>query len=917
MTATTEREINMRRLQDLSIRYKLQGIVVAACCLALVVASAAFTLYDRATFLRTKSFDLSATANMIGSNTTAALTFHDANSARDTLAALTARPHVTQACIFDASGKIMATYSRDHATMAFSPPRVQETGNRIVGKNMWVFQNILLNGDSLGTIFIEADLTDLHDRTLRFLLIDFLVLLASLAVGLLLSHRLHRMISGPIRELAETASLVSAHENYSIRATKRSKDEIGTLFDQFNGMLERIQVRDVAIQKAHNELERRVEERTAHLNALIENSPLGILVLNSEEKVQSCNPAFEQIFQYTRSELLGKPLDGILAEGDLLVELHNDLRSARNQPVHLVTRRLRKDRSLVDVELHTVSLAVAGQVAGSFSIYQDISVRKRAEQALQEAKDAAEASNRAKSEFLANMSHEIRTPMNGIIGMTDLVLDTQLDSDQREYLNMAKSSADALLCLINDILDYSKIEAGRLEIDAIDFNLGDTISDTLKALGLRANQKGLELAYELQPDLPDALVGDPGRLRQILVNLVGNAVKFTSSGEVLVFVQQEWSTEEEVQLKFAVSDTGIGIPVEKQAAIFEAFTQADGSMSRTYGGTGLGLTISKRLVDLMHGRIWVESAPGEGSRFQFTSNFGRQKTAPRTTVPSDVGILRDMPVLVVDDNATNRKILSKSLAHCGAQPTAVESGIEAMEFLRESHRLGKAFPLILLDAQMPGMDGFALAESIKRNSAWGMITIMMLSSAGQRGDAKRCREIGVAAYLTKPVGQKELLRAILTALGARPTPEPTPSVVTRHSLRETSQHLCILLAEDNAVNQKLAVRMLEKRGHTVTVAGNGKEAVAALQNHSFDLVLMDVQMPEMDGFEATAAIRALEKLSGNHLPIIALTAHAMVGDRDRCLAAGMDDYLTKPIQTEELNKILAAHSPKATPERVV
>jgi len=599
----------MRWYRDISIRHKLQGMVIIACVVALFVASVAFTIYDRTTFLRSKTADLIASAEMIGSNSTAALTFNDSKSAREILSALHAKQHVTNACIYDSEGTVFAKYSRDRTEVGACPPPGRGEGSWVAAQRMVLFQNIVLNGDSIGMIHMEADLEDLHDRLLRYVVIDFVVLLGSLAVAFLLSYRLQRVISGPIQELAKTASSVSAHENYSVRATKRSQDEIGVLFDQFNGMLDRIQQRDVAIQKAHDDLERRVAERTSYLNALIENSPLAILVQDSADKVQLCNPAFEQMFQYSRLEIVGKPADGLLAEKSLLAEVSNISRGTLGgTPVNLVTQRMRKDKSLVDVELHAVPLVVNGEVVGSLGLYQDISARKRAEEAMRHAKEAAEAASRAKSEFLANMSHEIRTPMNGIMGMTELVLDTELDSEQREYLNMAKLSADSLLSLINDVLDYSKIEAGKLEIDAFDFNLGDVIGDTMKTLSLRAHQKGLELAYELQPDVPDALFGDPGRLRQIIVNLVGNAIKFTEKGEVILQVHAEWRTGEDIQLHFIVTDTGIGIAPDKQAAIFEAFTQADGSMSRTYGGTGLGLTISSRLVVFGWKVSWAKGA---------------------------------------------------------------------------------------------------------------------------------------------------------------------------------------------------------------------------------------------------------------------------------------------------------------------
>ncbi|MBZ5568651.1 MAG: response regulator [Acidobacteriia bacterium] len=900
----------MRSYRDFSIRHKLQGMVLVSCGVALFVASAAFTIYDRTTFLRVKTRDLITSAKMIGSNSTAALTFRDARSAQETLSALQARPHVIHACIYDANGKVFAKYSRAASEPGSCPATAQGEPSAVAAQRIVVSQNIGLSGESIGSIYIEADLTDMEERLRRFMLIDALVLLGSLAVAFMLSHRLQRVISEPIQELAKTASAVSAEKNYSIRAIKRSQDEIGGLFDQFNSMLDRIQSRDVALQKAHDELEIRVEERTSYLNALIETSPLAIMVLDPAEKVQLCNPAFERLFHWTRQELIGKPAHELLADGDSFLQARTIPQGTLGGTlVNLATRRRRKDGSLIDVEVHAVPLVVKGQRVGSLSIYQDISVRKRAEEAMQHAKEAAEASSRAKSEFLANMSHEIRTPMNGIMGMTELVLDTELDSEQREYLNMAKSSADSLLSLIDDILDYSKIEAGKLEIETIDFKLGDTIGDTMKTLSLRAHQKRLELAYDVAPDVADYLRGDPGRLRQIIVNLVGNAIKFTERGDVVLRVQADRRANDDVQLHFTISDTGIGISPERQSAIFQAFTQADGSMSRTYGGTGLGLTIASRLVGLMHGRIWVESELHKGSDFHFTARFGLQKAPAKTILRKDPGILRDMPVLVVDDNAASRHILLKMLTDWNTKPLAVESGTKAISALQETQGSGRNFPLILVDAQMPEMDGFALTESIKKNPEWRASIIMMLSSVGQPGDAKRCRELGIAAYLTKPFQQADLLDAVLTTLGTRPQKDASPALVTRHSLRENSIPLRVLLAEDNAINQTLAVRLLEKRGHRVTMVGNGKEALAALEKDSFDLVLMDVQMPEMDGFAATAAIREKEKSSGNHLPVVAMTAHAMVGDRERCLEAGMDDYITKPICLHDLTELLGHYSP--------
>jgi PAS domain S-box-containing protein len=655
-------------------------------------------------------------------------------------------------------------------------------------------------------------------------------------------------------------------------------------------------------------LARQLQETSSELiSLLLDSNPEAIYGIDVEGNCTFCNPACLQLLGYPQiTDLLGLNMHDLIhhtrADGSAypVEECHIYEAFRRETGTYMDNEVLwRKDGTSFPAEYWSRPIYRQDKVVGTIVTFVDITNRKQAEEALRTALDAAEAANQAKSVFLANMSHEIRTPMNGIMGMTYLALETELTQEQRAYLDVVKSSADALLVVINDVLDFSKIEAGKLDLEEIEFSLRASISEALKLLSIRAHAKGLELACDMDASLADALIGDPGRLRQIVMNLVGNAIKFTESGEVIVRAIEESRDELGIEIHFTVSDTGIGIPAAKQATIFEAFAQADGSTTRKYGGTGLGLSISRRLVNMMGGQIWLESRVGQGTTFHFTARFelgSHIANAPAVYVPGD---FKNVPVLVIDDNLTSRTICGKVLQHWGMNPVLAADAWDAISKVERAYEAAQPFRVILVDVRLPQIDGFALCDWIRDTHGLNETSVVMLSSTGQREDAIRCREMGMA-YLVKPLDQNELQNAVFAALAHKVAPAASITDQADEPPNTSHRSLRLLLVEDNEVNQAFAVALLTRHGYSVEVAGNGLAALAALNKEHFDGVLMDVQMPVMDGYEATAAIREKEKAAGTRIPIIAMTAHSMKGDKEKCLDAGMDSYLSKPIKSKEL-----------------
>ncbi|MBF0523711.1 MAG: PAS domain S-box protein [Deltaproteobacteria bacterium] len=724
-----------------------------------------------------------------------------------------------------------------------------------------------------------------------------------------ISHEDARLFEARLAALDPENPVTAIEHRVAANETKWLKWVVRALFDDQGQIVELQAVgRDVTERKL---AETGLNREMAKLKAIFGAMPGLINVIDTNYRIVDINQRLLNEFGLTKDEVIGRKCHEVIkGRQDICPECQMPEVLATGQPNTRLSAPQEYQLTGHFLKIDTVPIFSGhGKIQGALQLSIDITRLKETEDALQKARQSAEAANLAKSAFLANMSHEIRTPLNGIIGMTDLMLGTNLNAEQLNYLRLTKASSDALFTVLNDVLDFSKIEAGKLDIESIDFQLRDNLAETMAILAVKADEKGLDLVYTVKSGIPDLLIGDPGRLRQIILNLVSNAIKFTKQGEVVLEVETTSTQKDEVELLFRVTDTGIGIHPEALEKIFAPFAQADSTTTRLYGGTGLGLAISSKLVEMMGGRIWAESKLGQGSTFLFTIRFGRPEGRSIPATGFHFNRLQGLRVLVVDDNPAQRQVIQETLKDWRTLPFLADSGPQALDIFSQLPEGRNNFAVAILDAHMPGMDGFELAEKIRELPQHKNMPLILLIPNAPRGNVTRCEELGVTC-LTKPVRASDLLDAMLMALGVpQPDGKRQERPTAGRTLQETRPERHVLLVEDNPINQELAKVMLEKSGHTVVLAENGIEAVAAYERELFDAIFMDIQMPQMDGFEATRIIREMEKRSGNRVTIVAMTAHAMKGDRERCLAAGMDEYVTKPLTQEALCRAIEAASP--------
>lgn len=894
---------------SLSVKKKLVGISMLTATVVLLLSTLGFVVYESLLLRHTTLSQVLVLADAISSNSTAAVTFKDAKSAEEILNALKAEPYIKSAIIFDRNMQTLARFQgqlwRQKDSILLDSHAINEELTRVgylfEEDNLFVRKSVILDRELVGSLIIQYAMTPIYQRINNYLLLAFYMLCLSLLIAYVVSSRLQKIISSPILYLANIAQKISTEGNYKIRAIKSSQDEVGSLIDSFNRMIAEVESRDENLQKAHDQLEQRVLDRTKALEIEIKQrkSVEQALFLEKEQLrgVIAGAPVAMAMFDKNMCYLTfsQKWLSDLgLNDSNLIGKSYYDVLTRKVEHWRSIHARGLLGESVECsediVELNNAEIIHINWAIRPWYITPDqqggviIAIQRIDE--LVRARETALVLLETKSQFLANMSHEIRTPMNAVIGMSDLLLMTPLNSEQTEYLNLLKSSASSLLSLINDILDFSKLESGKLAIEKIEFDLHRLVRDTIASVSLAAHQKGLDMVVSLAPNLPRKFIGDPLRIRQVIVNLISNAIKFTDIGEVVLKISKnKILLGDQVELLFEVIDSGIGIPSDKCKLIFEPFSQADGSTTRKYGGTGLGLTISTQLVNLMDGQISVESCVGRGSNFKFTIKLN----VVENNQIEDFNIFLNKTALIVHDNKTVCDNLKSLLGAWGIKIELIQNRTDLDCLANFENK----FDFIIIDDDFIHRPAFELAQQFKANSKF----IVLLLHANKYAESiTRCKELGIS-YVTQPVIVSDLYNCFIELLsGSEIKPIFTPKVEAPN----LGQGQKILLAEDNLINQKLMLAILKNFGYQVVTATNGEEVLKCISGQEFDLILMDVQMPKLDGLDTTRQIRIAEKQTGKHLPIIALTAHAFKEDRDRCFAAGMDVYLTKPINSKEL-----------------